>query len=349
MAFFSRKSKGPFILKENLSMHWDTEDPFIFASHHEDDYPKGNAQMAPPLMEISGRNLGRDYQKFFGFRMYNGKVVPGFPLHAHWGYETVTLPQIGYVDHSDSEGNTGRFGFGDVQWVSAPSFYEHCEMYPLVDQENRNPNDITQLMIALPLEMKNLPEISVNTVWKEDMPIIRSEGCAVQIIGGEFGGKSVSSPSEHSWADGTHGVRILRIEMEPDAKLRIDPAAEGANRNLYYVSGDRADIMGEEVIWNARMKIAASADIDIQNGKERSVFWLLEGIPIGQRMSMFGPVMLSSDAEVREAMQTIRKQELERWPWELVDRVNPIDSGRFMLRKDGTRETPPQRPESPFR
>ncbi len=330
-------------------MHWDTEDPFIFASHHEDDYPKGNAQMAPPLMEISGRNLGRDYQKFFGFRMYNGKVVPGFPLHAHWGYETVTLPQIGYVDHSDSEGNTGRFGFGDVQWVSAPSFYEHCEMYPLVDQENRNPNDITQLMIALPLEMKNLPEISVNTVWKEDMPIIRSEGCTVQIICGEFGGKSVSSPSEHSWADGTHGVRILRIEMEPDAKLRIDPAAEGANRNLYYVSGDRADIMGEEVIWNARMKIAASADIDIQNGKERSVFWLLEGIPIGQRMSMFGPVMLSSDAEVREAMQTIRKQELERWPWELVDRVNPIDSGRFMLRKDGTRETPPHRPESPFR
>ena len=158
MAFFSRKPKGPFIKTSEMTMHWDTEDPFIFVSHHEDDYPHGNAQMAPPLQEISGRNLGRDYKKTFGFRMYNGKVVPGFPMHAHWGYETITLPQTGYVDHSDCEGNTGRFGFGDVQWVSAPGFYEHCEMYPLVDQEGRNPNDITQIMIALPLEKKNLPE-----------------------------------------------------------------------------------------------------------------------------------------------------------------------------------------------
>ena len=98
MAFFSRKPKGPFIKTSEMTMHWDAEDPFIFVSHHEDDYPHGNAQMAPPLQEISGRNLGRDYKKTFGFRMYNGKVVPGFPMHAHWGYETITLPQTGYVD-----------------------------------------------------------------------------------------------------------------------------------------------------------------------------------------------------------------------------------------------------------
>ena len=55
MAFFSRKSKGPFIRVSEMTMHWDTEDPFIFVSHHEDDYPAGNRQMAPPLEEISGR------------------------------------------------------------------------------------------------------------------------------------------------------------------------------------------------------------------------------------------------------------------------------------------------------
>ena len=37
MAFFSRKSKGPFIRVSEMTMHWDTEDPFIFVSHHEDD------------------------------------------------------------------------------------------------------------------------------------------------------------------------------------------------------------------------------------------------------------------------------------------------------------------------
>ena len=342
MAFFSRKPKGPFIKTSEMTMHWDTEDPFIFVSHHEDDYPHGNAQMAPPLQEISGRNLGRDYKKTFGFRMYNGKVVPGFPMHAHWGYETITLPQIGYVDHSDCEGNTGRFGFGDVQWVSAPGFYEHCEMYPLVDQEGRNPNDITQIMIALPLEKKNLPESSVNTVWKEEMPYFETEGCRVQVICGEYNGKSVWSPSTHTWADKSHSVRILRIELDPSGKFEVGPADPKVNRNLYFVSGDKAKVMGFEVIWNLHMKIDPGATVDIENGSEKSVFWLLEGEPIGQKMSMFGPILLGTDQEVRDALQTIRLEEFKRWPWDVIDRVNPVDSGRFLLRSDGTRETPPE-------
>ena len=152
MAFFSRKRSGPVSKVTRFDMHWDTEDPFLFVSHHEDDYPHGNRQLAPPLEEISGRDLGRDYEKRLGFRMYNGKVVPGFPMHAHWGYETVTLPETGYVDHFDIMKTEGRFGFGDVQWVMASSKYMHNEMYPLVNQEDRNPNDITQIMINIPLE-----------------------------------------------------------------------------------------------------------------------------------------------------------------------------------------------------
>ena len=139
---FGRKRTGPVIKSQYLKLHWDTEDPFVFASHHTDDYPKGNAQQAPPLNEIGGRNLGRDYTKFFGFRMYHGKVVPGFPMHAHWGYETVTIPEKGFIDSFDSLGNQGRYGFGDVQWVSAGSMYLHNEMYPLAYDDRPNPSDI---------------------------------------------------------------------------------------------------------------------------------------------------------------------------------------------------------------
>lgn len=80
MALFSRKPKGAILKRSAAPMHWDVEDPFLFASHHEDDYPHGNRHLAPPLEEIGGRNLGRDYQMRFGFRMYHGKVVPGFPI-----------------------------------------------------------------------------------------------------------------------------------------------------------------------------------------------------------------------------------------------------------------------------
>ena len=227
MALFSRKPTGP-VKVTRIGMHWDTEDPFIFASHHEDDYPAGNRQQAPPLQEIGGRDLGRDYEKRLGYRMYHGKVVPGFPMHAHWGYETVTLAEVGYVDHFDNMGIEGRFGFGDVQWVCASSRYSHCEMYPLADQENRNPNDITQIMLNLPNEMKN-GENSVRTVWASEVKKASGDGWTAKVICGSFGGVSATSPDSLSWSHGDNGVRIVRFSMDPGSELVIDPALDGAS------------------------------------------------------------------------------------------------------------------------
>lgn len=334
---FLRPSK-PF-KKSGLGMHWDTEDPFIFVSHHEDDYPPGNRQQAPPLREISGRNLGRDYQLKLGFRMYHGKVVPGFPMHTHWGYETLTVPEIGYIDHFDTERIEGRFGFGDVQWVSASSKYEHCEMYPLADQENRNPNDITQIMINLPLEMKNRGN-QVTTVWKNDVPTAHGDGWDAEVFCGDFGSASSESPNEISYAKRANGVRIVRITMSPRSKVTIDAAAEGATRNLYFISGKDAKVLGEAVEYYNRLKLSNTEEIDIVNGEERSVFWLLEGRPIGQRMASFGPVTLEDLKEVRKGLDEIRRNEFLEWPWDVIDKAQPLGTQRFIRYPDGTEIRP---------
>ena len=326
-----------------LGMHWDTEDPFIFASHHEDDYPHGNRQQAPPLNEISGRNLGRDYTQRLGFRMYHGKVVPGFPMHAHWGYETVTLAEKGYVDHFDTEGIQGRFGFGDVQWVSASSKYEHCEMYPLVNQEDRNPNDITQIMVNLPLEMKNRPN-SVNTVWSGDVPVVSGDGWDAKVVCGRFGGMEAESPSSASYARIANGVRILRIRMDPGARMDVDPAADGARRNLYFVSGDKAKVCGTEVDFYTRMKFSDLGGFTIENGDAESVFWLLEGRPIGQKMASYGPVYLGDLKDVRRALDEIRRNEFLEWPWDIIDKAQPLGTPRFIRYADGTEVRPSDGP-----
>lgn len=339
MALFSRKRSGPVSKVTRFDMHWDTEDPFIFVSHHEDDYPHGNRQLAPPLQEITGRDLGRDYEKRLGFRMYNGKVVPGFPMHAHWGYETVTLPEVGFVDHFDTMRVEGRFGFGDVQWVMASSKYMHNEMYPLVDQEGRNPNDITQIMINIPLECKN-GENSVNTMWSEEVPVIEGEGSKVKVLCGTYRGAHVSSPNRGSWADGNHAVRILRIEMAPGAEVTVDPTTSTANRNIYMISGGKVDVCGTEIESNMRAKVASDIDMVIRNGTEASVVWVLEGEPIGQRMASFGPVTLATVKEVRAALDDIRKNEFSEWPFDVIDKVHAQDEGRFIRYPDGTEIRP---------
>jgi len=334
MALFSRKPKGPFIRTGYIDMHWDVEDPFLFVSHHEDDYPAGNRQQAPPLKEISGRDLGRDYQKFFGFRMYNGKVVPGFPMHAHWGYETITLAQVGYVDHFDTEGIQGRFGFGDYQWVCAPSKYQHNEMYPLANQEDRNPNDITQIFLNLPMSMKG-GENAVNTVFKEEAAFVESEGSRVLVMCGKYGGHDVRSPSPVSWSHGDNHVRILRVEMAPGARFVLDPTSAEAKRNLYYVSGGGLTICDREFEQGARATMVPTEEVVVVNGDSDSVLWVLEGKPIGEKVVAFGPVFLDNLDDVRAALDEIRKDLYSEWPWDVIDKAQPLGTGRFIEYPDG--------------
>ena len=340
-----RKGSGPVIKKQYLKLHWDTEDPFVFVSHHADDYPKGNAQQAPPLQEISGRNLGRDYKKVFGFRMYHGKVVPGFPMHAHWGYETVTIPETGFIDHFDSLGNQGRYGFGDVQWVSAGGMYLHDEMYPLAYDDRPNPNDITQIMINLPLKDKgSAPEMRM--MWSENIPVLKGKDAggrdySVKIIAGRFCGTDALPPNGVSWAaDKEHRVRILLIKMSPGSEIVL-PAAGTVNRNLYFVSGGTVMLGSETYETLQRFKLRGDEDVTIVNGDSEGTYWLLEGEPIGEKMSSFGPVILGSDKEVRKAMDHIRKNEFDCWPWDLIDKFHPKGTERFVRFSDGREERPP--------
>jgi redox-sensitive bicupin YhaK (pirin superfamily) len=129
-----------------LGFPWKTLDPFIFCVHHRDEFPKGNAEMGP-IGSLSGRQIGQDFVVKDGWRMYHGRKMPGFPYHPHRGFETVTIVKEGIVDHTDSLGAAGRFGAGDVQWMTAGKGVLHSEMFPLIHQEKENPLELFQLWL----------------------------------------------------------------------------------------------------------------------------------------------------------------------------------------------------------
>ena len=52
----------------------------------------------------------------------------GFPEHPHRGFVTVTYMLEGRFEHKDSQGNSGKLGPGDVQWMTAGSGLVHSEM-----------------------------------------------------------------------------------------------------------------------------------------------------------------------------------------------------------------------------
>ena len=111
-----------------------TVDPFLFCVYHKDKYPSGNSAMEAPRV-----GNGMDFNPSAAYRMYHGEKIPGFPQHPHRGFETITATIEGLIDHADSVGNAGRYGMGDVQWMTAGGGVVHSEMFPLIHQEQDNP------------------------------------------------------------------------------------------------------------------------------------------------------------------------------------------------------------------
>jgi len=125
-----------------------------------------------PAVSMKGRSLGDDFIIKDGWRMYHGKKVPDFPGHPHRGFETITVVRDGLVDHADSLGASGRYGEGDVQWMTAGKGVQHFEMFPLLKKEEENPMELFQIWLNLPKKNK-MVEPHFKMLWGSKIPKLK--------------------------------------------------------------------------------------------------------------------------------------------------------------------------------
>jgi len=330
---------NPIIQITPLGFPWETSDPFLFCVHHEDFYPSGNDNLGPST-GLEGRSLGNDFTVKDGFRMYHGTEVPGFPAHPHRGFETVTIAKKGLVDHSDSLGAAGRFGNGDVQWMTAGKGVQHSEMFPLLNQKEDNPFELFQIWLNLP-KIKKMAEPHFAMLWKEDIPVytftdkngLRTN---IDVIAGRIGGTNAPAPAPDSWAaDPDNEVGIWTIKMEANAIFNLPKASDGINRRLYLYKGTSVKI-GEKDLPNyhaARLKV--TQDILIENGSEESYLLVLQGRPIDEPVVQHGPFVMNTAQEIQNTMNVFQATQFGGWPWPEYDHVHPREKGRFARFADG--------------
>lgn len=326
-----------------LGFPWQTQDPFLFCVHHEDFFPKGTKELGPDPSTLKGRMIGQDFTVKDGWRMYHGSKVPGFPAHPHRGFETVTIVRKGLVDHSDSLGAAGRFGNGDVQWMTAGKGVQHSEMFPLLKENEENPLELFQIWLNLPRKNKNV-EPHFAMLWSDTIPLhahTDSEGnkTMMEVIAGDLQDSKAPEPAPDSWAkDPENEVAIWHIKMAPNATWEI-PASKGeVNRNLYFFKGENLQINKINLPLYHGADLVSTGKTVIKNGNAESHLLLLQGKPINEPVVQHGPFVVNYPAEIRETILEFQKTEFGGWPWPSHEHTHAKERGRFAIHADGREE-----------
>ena len=325
-----------------LGFLWQTRNPFLFCAHHRDAYPAGNSDMGPEA-SLAGRNLGSDFTIRDGWRMYHGDTIPGFPAHPHRGFETVTIVLNGFVDHSDSHGAAGRYGNGDVQWMTAGSGLQHAEMFPLLNRDRPNPLELFQVWLNLPASRK-MCRPYYKMLWAEDIPVIgtndsQGKQIRIRLIAGVHGGVRAVSPAPDSWAvDPDNEVAIWLVTMDPGASFDLPAASVNLSRTIYFYQGSSLDAGGNTLPVYHSADLRPDVKTKLVNGPGEGRFLLLQGKPIHEPVAQAGPFVMNTDNEIRDAFRDFRLTQFGGWPWKRPDPVHGREKARFARYADGKEE-----------
>ncbi|MFT7581939.1 MAG: redox-sensitive bicupin YhaK (pirin superfamily) [Myxococcota bacterium] len=329
---------------KKLGFMWETRDPFLFCVHHDDRYPKANAQFGPDA-SLAGRRLGNDFEVKDGFRMYHGEVVPGFPAHPHRGFETVTVVRDGLMDHADSMGASARYGGGDTQWLTTGKGIMHAEMFPLLDREAGNRVELFQIWLNLPKRNKMVtPYFAM--LWRETIPhhVVKDANgteTTLTVIAGRYEDVRAPAPPPDSWASQPEGdVAIWTLKMAPNARFTLPAAKAETLRSLNFFAGSAMTVGGKALPSYHQAELRGDAEVTLQNGPDAAELLMLQGRPIGEPVARHGPFVMNTQEEIRTAFSDYRRTQFGGWPWDRNDPVHGADDTRFARHADGREDKP---------
>jgi redox-sensitive bicupin YhaK (pirin superfamily) len=240
----------------------------------------------------------------------------GFPWHPHRGIETITYVLAGSVDHGDSLGNRGRLTAGDVQWMTAGSGILHQEM-PKGDAQGRLHG--FQLWANLPSSLKMTPP-RYQDIPSDAIPeVTDDDGTKARILCGQFWGQT--GPVEGVAAD----PQYLDISVPPNRRKRLKvETTRNAFAYVFAGAGTFRDASDSRAVLTESGTDPAAApvydatnhslvlfdrgdEITVQAGAEGIRFLLVSGKPIQEPVAWYGPIVMNTPDELRQAMADLNQ------------------------------------------
>ena len=236
------------------------------------------------LLDFFGSDNPKDY-------------MAGFPWHPHRGMETVTYMLDGRVEHSDSMGNSGVIGPGDIQWMTAGSGIIHQEM-PRSDGPRMYG---FQLWVNLPASQKMIPP-RYQDIPASKVPVVKLEnGVSVRVLAGTFNG--VKGPVENIIAD----PEYFDVEMPGNAEFLV-PVGATYTAFAYVFEGEASfdpDVK-EPMKAGTGALFGKGTNIRAVTGNSPARFILISGKPIAEPVAWRGPIVMNTNEELDQAFREFR-------------------------------------------
>ncbi len=122
------------------------------------------------------------------------------------------------------------------------------------------------------------------------------------LTAGHYGDVRAPAPPPSSWAaHADSNVAIWTIKLAPHARFTL-PAAPGTNRSLYFFSGQGLDVDGHAIPYNHRVELRGELEAALTGGPEETEPLLLQGKPIGEPVVNYGPFVMNTREEIRQAI-----------------------------------------------
>ena len=219
----------------------------------------------------------------------------GVGQHPHRGFETVTIVYDGEVEHRDSAGNGGVIGPGDVQWMTAAGGILHEEYHSPRFAKTGGPFRMVQLWVNLPAKDKMAPG-DYQAIVSSDIPVVDlPDGVgAARVIAGRLLG--ANGPARTFTPVNVWDVRLTR-----DADLTLD-LPEGHTAMLVVLSG-HVTVNGAQEAGEAELVLLSRDGSDVAvHADGDAMLLVLTGEPIDEPVVGYGPFVMNSEAEIRQAI-----------------------------------------------
>jgi quercetin 2,3-dioxygenase len=230
----------------------------------------------------------------------------GVGEHPHRGFETVTIVYDGAVAHRDSTGKGGTIGPGDVQWMTAGGGILHEEFHAPEFGRSGGAFRMIQLWVNLPRKDKMVVP-GYQSITATDIPVVALPANAgnVRVIAGEFGG--ARGPA-HTFTP--VNMWDLYLNDGGDASFEVP---EGHTAAFVTVAG-KATVNGTAAEEGQAVLLERDGTSVRVTAEKAAKILVLTGEPIDEPVVGYGPFVMNSEREIRQAMIDFNAGRFGRMP-----------------------------------